>query len=297
MQPTGCIADIRDYAQSVGAVAHCGRLALSLRALFFLVRITVPCIPLAGCVVRALFPRSSFDLLGHVPSFWVIEAATFFVAGAFGCWVSAFVHGAHLIQSSIEHVTRQVNEQVKAVQTSSDAVFDDSKWTEKVVEPARVLVQKALPRFSEFETYIMLTTAICCLAALLRAPELYARMESSNSTLTQGMKMGLHDPAPYILLIPLCVAYITVCISRAGDTLVNEIHQLVLEIELMDLQGTTLKKERVKALHQYLRELNGGQGPGFTVFGFVISMARLFSVGALVLTSYPLLLSWARSFV
>ncbi len=36
---------------------------------------------------------------------------------------------------------------------------------------------------------------------------------------------------------------VTARISSAGDTLVNEIHQLVLEIELMDLQGT-MKKER-----------------------------------------------------
>ena len=40
---------------------------------------------------------------------------------------------------------------------------------------------------------------------------------------------------------------VTARISSAGDTLVNEIHQLVLEIELMDLQGT-MKKDCVQAL-------------------------------------------------
>ena len=50
----------------------------------------------------------------------------------------------------------------------------------------------------------------------------------------------------------------------------DELHNLALELELMDPQGPSLKAERVKALHQYLQQLNGGQGPGFSVFGFVI---------------------------
>jgi hypothetical protein len=178
------------------------------------------------------------------------------------------------------------------VRTGSSETFDEDQF----VRDTKIVVLEILPRLSQFGICVACGFVIFSGTSLMQVPLLYVGM--TNATITEGTKHIWTSPTPYILLFPLLLACIALGVSRAAVSFVEVVHTLHLEVELAQLPGQVgLNPERLKAFHKYLKQLNRGQGPGFCVCGFVVTVTKVASLGTLALTAYPLLVSWAHSFV
>lgn len=83
------------------------------------------------------------------------------------------------------------------------------------------------------------------------------------------------------LLLPLLLLLVPTRLSTwAGKELIDAVHE-------MRPNGAGFRADRVTALETYLRGVNFGQGPGFAVFKFVVTMTQLSTAATSLVAVYP----------
>jgi hypothetical protein len=91
-------------------------------------------------------------------------------------------------------------------------------------------------------------------------------------------------------VVPIVVLVVPAQISTAtGKTLVKAVHD-------MRPNGAGVRYDRVSALVDFLRGSNLGQGPGFVVFGIVITMMQLVNIFLSLTGVYPIVLYVVEEF-
>jgi hypothetical protein len=273
----GCVAKLWRSVQEAGAApTHCGALVTATRVVAIVVRVCAMSGGLGWFIwmIEPIFRGET----GHCCVWDPLGAFFGGLLGAplGGTWLISLFLCVDLALASIVHL---ITTRITGMSCTSDLEnVEEARWQREMLEPTRALVRDQLPLLSRFGFSIGCVVAVATIATISTLPRLVAAFNGNDDGTTvflMATTIGMY------LLLPLLLLLVPTRLSTwAGKELIDAVHE-------MRPNGAGFRADRVTALETYLRGVNFGQGPGFAVFKFVVTMTQLSTAATSLVAVYP----------